>query len=55
MLDKFSAMWPEMPDTIMIEPTNNCQFKCKMCYHKHMVRRKGFISRKTYDLALQRC
>jgi len=38
----------EYPNNIMIEVTNACNLQCKMCYHKHMRRKAGFMSENLY-------
>lgn len=34
----------EIPDNIMIELTNICNLRCKMCHNRDMHRKKGFMS-----------
>jgi len=36
------------PNNILIEITNACNLRCKMCYNPQMKRKKGFISEKLY-------
>lgn len=38
--------FPPMPRVMMIEVTNNCNFKCVYCYNKHMKRERGHIDSK---------
>lgn len=37
-------MTASIPNNLMIEVTNVCNLKCKMCDNKHMTRKKGFMS-----------
>lgn len=50
-----NCTWKKLPDTIMIELTNSCNFACVMCSNKHMTRKKGFITVETFKKALDRC
>ena len=38
----------KFPDNIMIELTNACNLKCRMCYNKDMRRKKGFMTFKLF-------
>jgi len=40
------------PHTLIIETTNHCNLSCKMCFHKKMKRKKGFLSKKTMKILL---
>lgn len=42
-VDKNYPSEAEIPNNIMVELTNICNLKCKMCYNKHMKRKKGFM------------
>ncbi|MBT4935478.1 radical SAM protein [Candidatus Woesearchaeota archaeon] len=55
--DKKVQMWgkenelsveAEYPKTIMFEVTNACNLACKMCYHKDMKRKVGFMTEELY-------
>lgn len=42
--DKDYPLDVKIPNNIMIEATNLCNLRCKMCYNKQMKRNKGFMS-----------
>jgi len=43
-VDKNYCLDAKIPNNIMVEVTNICNLRCKMCYNKRMKRKKGFIS-----------
>lgn len=43
-VDKSYPLEVEIPTNIMVELTNICNLRCKMCYNKYMKRKKGFMS-----------
>lgn len=42
--DKEYPLEVKIPNNIMVEVTNICNLRCKMCYNQHMKRKKGFMS-----------
>lgn len=46
--DKNYPLIAKYPNNIMIEVTNACNLKCKMCYHKNMKRKIGFMSEELF-------
>jgi radical SAM protein with 4Fe4S-binding SPASM domain len=56
-IDSDFPLVAEIPNNIMIEVTNACNLSCKMCYHKDMKRKIGFMTenlfRKVIDQAVE--
>ena len=50
-----NCTWKEMPEICMIELTNNCNFSCIMCSNKFMTRKKGFMTKETFQKTLDEC
>ncbi|PIN75798.1 hypothetical protein COV17_03575 [Candidatus Woesearchaeota archaeon CG10_big_fil_rev_8_21_14_0_10_36_11] len=46
--EKKLSLDAEYPKTIMFEVTNACNLRCKMCYHKDMKRKIGFMSEELF-------
>src|SRR3989339_1546866 len=42
--DKKYSIKAAYPNNLMIEVTNACNLSCKMCYHKNMKRKIGFMT-----------
>ena len=42
----------QYPKTIMFEVTNVCNLRCKMCYHKNMEGKVGFMSEELFRKAI---
>lgn len=42
--DKKYSVKAAYPNNLMIEVTNACNLSCRMCYHKNMKRKPGFMS-----------
>lgn len=52
LLDKlyYQNLKPGLPDTIMVEPTNTCNFKCFMCdYQKQFEGKRSYLSIKDFE------
>lgn len=52
---RFGYGYGKVPFSVMVEPTNACNFSCVMCPHKLMKRPKGFIELDLFKLILKKC
>jgi len=45
----------KLPFSVMIEPTNACNFSCTFCPHRLMKRKEGYMTLELFKLILARC